>query len=189
MFLFSLKFCWLQRLLLNETMDVSSWNQCRPRFEDIVEMEQLKSHLRAGRHNFTSSRALVSCNYCFAAVLPKLPIIPANPDSNLTSLVLNLKGNSKYVARSSYCTRASRKHSIASYSKKILVLYKLVGTFSLSLEIKWRFNDKSNRLITQISARMHSKVFKLRTRRWLIILKQWKQFLSTLEKCRWHIRI
>ena len=36
--------------------------KCRPRFEDSVEVEQLKSHLRAGRHEcpvyFTYSRAL-----------------------------------------------------------------------------------------------------------------------------------
>ena len=67
-FLFLLKFRWLQRLLLNETMDVSSQLKCRSPFEDSdVEMQQLKSHLRAGRHKcqlyFTYSRALfVLCN-------------------------------------------------------------------------------------------------------------------------------
>ena len=58
-FVFSLKFRWLQRLLQNETMDFCSWNVGH---EDSVEMEQLKSHLRAGRHEcqlyFTYSRAL-----------------------------------------------------------------------------------------------------------------------------------
>ena len=61
MFLFSLKFRSLQRLLLNETMDVSSSNVGH------VLQTAWKSHLRAGRHEcqvyFTYSRALfVLCN-------------------------------------------------------------------------------------------------------------------------------
>ena len=51
--------------------------KCRPRSEDSVEMEQLKSHLRAGRHEcqfyFTYSRAfLVLCLNCFAGCRPRL---------------------------------------------------------------------------------------------------------------------
>ena len=51
----------------SERNDGRQFLKCRPRFEDSVEMEQLKSHLRAGRHKcqlyFTYSRALfVLCN-------------------------------------------------------------------------------------------------------------------------------
>ena len=45
------------------SLDFSSWNVGHGSFEDSVEMEQLKSHLRAGRHKcqlyFTYSRALL----------------------------------------------------------------------------------------------------------------------------------
>ena len=63
----SLKFRWLQRLLLNKRWML--------RFEDSVDMEQLKSHLRAGRHKrqlyFTYSRALFTC-VISVIVLPML---------------------------------------------------------------------------------------------------------------------
>ena len=74
MFLFSLKLLWLQRPLLN---DWERWTlKCRPCFEDSVEMEQLTSHLREGRHeyqlHFTYSRALLS-SVISLIVLPTLP--------------------------------------------------------------------------------------------------------------------
>ena len=63
MFLFSLKFRWLKRLLLNETKDVSSWTG-QPLFADDLEMEQLKSEQDAQISAlFHYSRALfVLCN-------------------------------------------------------------------------------------------------------------------------------
>ena len=45
---FSIKLSYLQRLFLNEKVDIRSCKVLR--FEDDVEMEQLKSHLRAGWH-------------------------------------------------------------------------------------------------------------------------------------------
>ena len=68
MFLFSLKlFKTFTPASPPERSDGRYFLKCRSRFEESVEMEQLKSHLRAGRHKcqlyFTYLRALfVLCN-------------------------------------------------------------------------------------------------------------------------------
>ena len=71
-FLFSLKFRWLQRLLLNETMDVSSWNVDHVLKTAWSEIEQFEAgQMSALFHIFTCA----FCRSCVVSfiVLPTLP--------------------------------------------------------------------------------------------------------------------
>ena len=87
----------------------------RPRFEDSVEMDQLKpSHLRAGRHRcqlyFTYSRALF-VSYCFADVpvavlgcFAQLWIMKLHPDSHAVLVEVLMLCHSLLFRCSHSCT-------------------------------------------------------------------------------------
>ena len=107
--MFLVWFCWLQCLPLTEMMDVSSWNfwdlflgfvcnftaakitftsiqflKCRSHFEDSVEMERLKSHLRAERHKCQPYfRYSWMCAFCLLQLVIVLPMLSSPSSAHL----------------------------------------------------------------------------------------------------------